>query len=1135
MSNTKYQPTSHFFVNHAILEADPNNAAVDAFGPATMKIDTSSTPPLLVPINPETFYRTTSFVRARDGVDDSEKKVFAICKGSILIQPTTDNSDTVNLILKPNETYFPLKIKYFIYRGVRKADLISVDLISNNNILTPENVSDTTQPDFLKELWKSFKSFSVITPNTPEPEVFPASLIGYIDDVPLTGLLDEIFYQYDCGNWELPMCSAGMHLGYFTDRIGLDIILDDGDYQLEHQEELFKFDLAYARKSEHIFDTSTISNPTDPVKIARYREYILRFLDAAAFWGSHINCGTIILHSGEKLKNTSDIYNNILNKYQTKDMVYIHITEERGRSYSYCDNLNDKKRSVSCDLSTYSTTFKYYETYDWPILLKSYVTLKERNVLCGYLECTDECTDETEQIISLVAPTSSKPPIKWKPKTEAGIEKKLIKYDCLVFACGGKLCSSFIFIHCNLKQTSPPSVDYFNELWPVNIKSLFPLPDDANSIFCCTYNRNQIINLDDALPTEVIIQNEVVFDTGKNTNLDPTSKKRRLFIAAIKENILKNLIVDNFIPCFYYNLNERDYTHCLYGYDLNFFLYKGSFIEGEETVHTLCLHHEEDTLKSKSFFQLGITEEEYNQLIFNHPTVLPTQYLPEDADNVYFYLEKDLSFTSLNIKHVSKYKLGLKYEDNTGNMALPLFPSPVNEVSVYTIDGFYFFSKDFSDYQHLAISYPKSNAVFRVKQPYTGEFGFDWMRDGTTGAPGDVDYKSIMGEPLDFHGNVVTEINDTGYRFQQDPEMFKKLETEYKPYFIQYDTQIEKYYIPLLMIYPPYTPATPPKKDLDRQSVFGTFGTDYNDDTNRVAELTLDISIVEEPYRIEIEYNTSIFNIKLNGYSIGWRIPTNVSSRIDVTINCKKAFDLEQLIEVRAYDNHADKTGKRIGALRVKPNIQRKSKKILLIPVKTNFSGTENIPRPDSVKNMALSLKKFLRQIFITPDIEQFELDMRSNSTFDSNYVIPYDSLDVVKYAPNDSPLLHNFLDNTLKTQYPILAHSKYYNYIKLFFFKEEGILLNTSGIEEINGYSFANFVVCFSKTNSATATHEVLHSLDLPHSFNAKLASEHAKYTYKPKKTDNIMDYSLIERISLWEWQAEIVRKDPDKLNPDS
>ncbi len=159
-----YNPQSYFFVDPAVLApADENNKANDAYGPVFGC--------------EEEEYRTTSFVQACNL--ETPEKVFAICDGRVLIQPMTGSNDKVNLILKPSANYTPLKIKYFVYRGVRKADLI------DQNCVVLLDGNSTTQPALVQNLWEAFKSFNNIT----DPTDFPASLIGYEELATMVSLL----------------------------------------------------------------------------------------------------------------------------------------------------------------------------------------------------------------------------------------------------------------------------------------------------------------------------------------------------------------------------------------------------------------------------------------------------------------------------------------------------------------------------------------------------------------------------------------------------------------------------------------------------------------------------------------------------------------------------------------------------------------------------------------------------------------------------------------------------------------------------------------------------------------------------------------------------------------------------------
>src|SRR5690554_4293343 len=129
MSKNPYNPSSHFFVDHTNL-SNPvlANLVTDAFGPVEDANNTN---------RKQNEYRVTSFIRTA-----TTSKVFAICDGHLLIQPNSDDSSKINLILRPSASYAPFKIKYFIYRGVNKSDLID-----GNNLKDYE----TNSPDFLQK------------------------------------------------------------------------------------------------------------------------------------------------------------------------------------------------------------------------------------------------------------------------------------------------------------------------------------------------------------------------------------------------------------------------------------------------------------------------------------------------------------------------------------------------------------------------------------------------------------------------------------------------------------------------------------------------------------------------------------------------------------------------------------------------------------------------------------------------------------------------------------------------------------------------------------------------------------------------------------------------------------------------
>ena len=126
MSKISYNPNSHFYFDHSNLALPiAGNYATDAFGPVTGDLSNK--------------FRTTSVVRT-----STETQLFAICDGQLLIQPFAGDANKVNLILKPSASYAPFKIKYFVYRGVNKANILS-----GNNI-APQS---SNTPDFIQRVW----------------------------------------------------------------------------------------------------------------------------------------------------------------------------------------------------------------------------------------------------------------------------------------------------------------------------------------------------------------------------------------------------------------------------------------------------------------------------------------------------------------------------------------------------------------------------------------------------------------------------------------------------------------------------------------------------------------------------------------------------------------------------------------------------------------------------------------------------------------------------------------------------------------------------------------------------------------------------------------------------------------------
>jgi hypothetical protein len=314
-------------------------------------------------------FRTTSIVSV------TNKKIISICRGQIFIQPMTGDDTKVNLILKPyTQPISGISIKYFIYRGLSKSNFIDTEgkIVSTGNGL-------------ITHIRNEFTSFYA---NHPPLPTFLAKYIGYPDAATTqldTDLIDSYFYKisqsYDgdtenlvdpTKNFEFPMIPAGTHLATETNPIGLDIVLNYGDYYVTNDQNPFKFNLAFARSASNVIDVSGIS---DPYQNKLLREMITQFLDPAAYYGLHANDGGKIFTFGQTLPlvTPQDIA-TLIDKFATKNNIYLYVQSNRQRSYNFYNkyvvsetNSNNFKIGLS-ETTLLETTF---ETNSWPVKIFS--------------------------------------------------------------------------------------------------------------------------------------------------------------------------------------------------------------------------------------------------------------------------------------------------------------------------------------------------------------------------------------------------------------------------------------------------------------------------------------------------------------------------------------------------------------------------------------------------------------------------------------------------------------------------------------------------------------------------------------------------------------------------------------------
>jgi hypothetical protein len=350
----KFDAKSHFFLEDEVF----TQTAAKAFG-----------------VLSSTEFRTTSLISV------STKKVISICAGQIFIQPQTGaETSKVNVVLKPyKQPINGLSIKYFIYRGLPKSEFLD----ANNEILsaTAPGVSG-----FITYIRNEFNNFYAQDTNNTPPQ-FLGKFIGYPDaNAPaneaqqITDLIDLFFYKVsqtfdnetgDITNpkraFELPLIPVGTHLATVTGEIGLDIVLNHGDYYIENDSNPFKLDLKFARLAEHKLNVATI---TDAYQKKVLREAATQFIDPAAYYGLHANGGSIYTFGQAQPKKTAQEIYTLITPFATKNNIYIYIQSNRQRSYNFYGNYkisdtntnNIKIGTTEANLA--ETTF---ETNEWPI------------------------------------------------------------------------------------------------------------------------------------------------------------------------------------------------------------------------------------------------------------------------------------------------------------------------------------------------------------------------------------------------------------------------------------------------------------------------------------------------------------------------------------------------------------------------------------------------------------------------------------------------------------------------------------------------------------------------------------------------------------------------------------------------
>ncbi|WP_278495319.1 hypothetical protein [Chryseobacterium arthrosphaerae] len=1134
MSVNKFAPVSHFFVDHTNLsEPVATNLAADAFGPVSG--------------NESNQYRTTSVVRST-----ATSKVFAICDSHILIQPNKDDAAKVNIILKPTASYSPFKIKYFIYRGVNKSDIL------NGNKLVP---STSAAPDFIKRIWAVNLAISTAL-NLPMPADIDGKVVGYDPGQPDTILLDSLFFKSE-SEINFPKCTKGELLGNFTGKIGLDIVFDKGDYHLDYEEELFSFNLGFVRSYDHILNATSISNP---VKKKKFREYIHQFIDASAFWGAHASRGKLSFYNNPTPQNSgSTIYNSAVRYYQTRYKMYFYLLAERGRSYNFYGYYPSGK--VSLTLDGQPRNLIDYQNHDWPILIHQFqqpvgttpinkfglsfeykidnkTFPKDLNIYTytNFPFLASESFTRVNDLVNVIIDASGNNILQYTDQSQS-INGYFSNIGDATF---NNSISAFFVCHIKGYQKFP-SENYFNDLWTFNTKDIIEGTGTTTnkSHFLNRYN---LLDLQSIVKfRNIVAQQKVYSDYGKNAA--GTAKKRKLYITSITDT--RGGEGKSYLNGNAFNVSTvsegiksiEEFTSFLFN-DKDYTVYKGKINDGSSDIPTLSLVHTTNNDLKQKFLLLGITEEEYNKLLYDNPAVPATPpatpHISKDFSNISIHLNE--VSVSPATKSYRKYNAGLKFENAAGNLDIK-YPSSSNVVEIYSTDGFFFFSKQYAEYQEFYLQMSDNEVHFRPLTTWQGEFGFDWIRIGDSGLSGDSltpNNRRTVENVGHYYISATSDEKEQGdtssTNFRTDKTEFHSLSKEYFSYPRQVG-QESMYVAPWLAVYPSKDSAGNP-------TPFPKTNAEGNPKCLTKVRLNLIFNLAS-PSSISVlklKYEKKHFQIGSVNASATTALPDttdalgNVFSNLKINNSSAGAFPASLEIEITGINEFSDVksiqcfstsggTEKLAGELRVLPNskVNRYEIKALLVncvtnkdtasPNQTGFETTS----PFTVRNKILSeLNKTFSQALI--DIKSYRtvsLDLRRSVT--PAFYTQFDTLPAAYYL--HPRVQHTFLKSLLTgTSTPAADEIIFYcineycadpipgstsiNILNgetaisdnLMFFPE--IVLYRSGLHQSTLPAVSN--------DDNTIGHESMHGLGLFHTF-----SNFNHYTSKRFITDNILDYS--------------------------
>lgn len=634
-------------------------------------------------------------------------KVFSIAQGQIFLQPNSKDSEKINLILKPfRQPINGLEIRYIVYRGLMKSDFMDEDFKINQE--------DTAATGFVNHVQKEFKDFyKLIKQAAP---IFTAEFLGYPgleSQQQESELIDNYFFKVSKTNeengetneshpFDFPITPAGTFLGNADGELGIDIVLNEGNYHIENDPNPFQLNLSYARASGYVLDPSTYTGIQEKL----IKETSTQFIDVAAFYGLHTyGKGKIKVFSGNQeiiLQDENEI-SDLLDSFNTKNTIYLYIQSNRQRSYNFYENYNLNGKNMKIGTDDDHLQEKQFGTEGWPVevlhnssesetLLVSLINNINYFDNIFYIDIGNPQEENRDVLFIKELKNISD---KERGYLEA-VNFKINKTSGII---------KLMYIGENIDEPYLTTEPYFldkhhnivRELYPlINVKSFLDLEGNLNSI---SFNKKSFVNLNSfsELQSTSVINNSIIFYEGKKQEENNFLYKEKVLFLAKKEDTIDSNLTNNADLIFGTRSsmvtdipknNEANFLMMkLYG-DRSYRYYYNEIKDNSKTIKLLKLKLNEET--DTTYFSVGILKEEYEKLM---------QIIPAGASNVKLYINEEEQNPLLDIdakKSYFKYSLGISFENSLGNLDISF---PNEKIYIYGDSVYSLVSKEFVDYE----------------------------------------------------------------------------------------------------------------------------------------------------------------------------------------------------------------------------------------------------------------------------------------------------------------------------------------------------------------------------------------------------------------------------------------------------